>query len=111
MSATEPSTGSSPTVRETRGWQPFVLTAYDFDPIAAVLAKRGYLIEQSGRTFPQRRVVDEAEKEWVVSEVTGRGMDAALAESDDFLLANFFLARPTQQVEECPLADLAPELA
>ena len=89
----------------------FCLTAYDFDPIASVLAERGYQTEQSGRSFPQRRFVDESEKEWIVNEVAGRGLDPAVAESDDFLMANFFLARPTNQVEECPLADLIPELA
>jgi hypothetical protein len=47
----------------------------------------------------------------MLSSPRGVGPEPVAPDSDDFLLANFFLARPTKQVEECPLADLVPGLA
>jgi SAM-dependent methyltransferase len=87
----------------------FCLTVYDFEPIAEMLFKRGFITERGRRTYPQRRFIDEVEKQWALDELVSLGRYDA-AETEEHYYADFFLARPAEQVAECSLAELIPEI-
>jgi hypothetical protein len=89
----------------------FCLQIYDFEPIADVLAQRGYITECAGRPFSQRRFLDEAEKKWAMGELASLGRSTNLTEKEDCYFADFFLARPAEQVARCALTELLPHIA
>lgn len=89
----------------------FCLRTYDYAPISETLKARGFSTERSSNTFSQRRFTGPEEQEWAVGEVQARGLGPAGRESDGSYYADFFLSRPTAEVDACPLSELVPELA
>jgi len=89
----------------------FCLGIYDFAPIADLLSERDFITERAGRTFRQRRFVDVAEQEWAIGELASRGRSMTSSESEYGFYADFYLARPAEQVAQCPLAELLPHIA
>lgn len=88
----------------------FCLSIYDFAPIVEVMSDRGLVAEQASKVFPQRRFADDAEKDWALGELKARGGDVEKWESEGCYFADFYLARPAEQVAERPLASLLPDL-
>lgn len=73
----------------------FVLRRYSYDAIAEVLAGHGLVTEQeAGRTYPQRRFVDQQEQDATLRALETLGIDPAGKESDGRYHADFFCSTP-----------------
>lgn len=84
----------------------FCLRTYDYEPIANTLAACGLVTEKAGQSFPQRRFVDETERQWAIAEVAAHGLDPATLESEGSYYADFYLSRPGRDIAERPLHEL-----
>lgn len=85
----------------------FVLRMFPFDDIAASLAEQGLQTEKfEGATFVQRRFADRDEMEATVRAVEGRGIDTQGHETEGLYHADFFLSRPREEIERCPIQKL-----
>lgn len=90
----------------------FVLRWVDMAPIGAVLERYGLALEVlEGRTFRQRRFVNDDEREHAVAHLRRLGLDPNGVESDGYHHAVLYLARPQQEAPATPLDELlAPAL-
>jgi hypothetical protein len=88
----------------------FCLRTYDYGPIIETLSAHGLQTERLSQTFPQRRFTGPEEERWAIAEVRRHGADPAGKEAEGCHHAEFYLSRPTDQVESRSLADLLPEL-
>lgn len=86
----------------------FCLRAYDFQPIADSLAERGLVTEKAPSTYAQRRFLDAEEQKWATNRVIGADLDPTGLESSGRYFADFYLARPADDVAALALADLLP---
>lgn len=85
----------------------FVLRMFPYDNIAASLATQGLETEKfEGATFVQRRFADRAEMEATVRAVESRGIDTRGHETEGLYHADFFLSRPREEIEKCPIQKL-----
>ncbi|MDM4721901.1 hypothetical protein QTQ03_22005 [Micromonospora sp. WMMA1363] len=84
----------------------FCLRTYDYGPISEVLAGRGLVTEKADQPVRQRQFIDDAEREWALSELAARGLDPSGMEADGYFYADFYLSRPLEDAIETPLADL-----
>jgi len=92
----------------TRGQRPwfanFVLRMFPFDAIEETLKERGYVTEKlAGRTFVQREFASAAEQEQVLEQLREIGIDPTGKETEGYLLAEFYLSRPIEDVAEFPI--------
>jgi SAM-dependent methyltransferase len=84
-----------------------VLRWIDFDGIAATLESRGLVTEKADELLvPQRRFIDESERDFVLAELTARGIDPSGVEADGHHYAEVYLARPPEAVEAAPVQQL-----
>ena len=95
----------------TRGKPPwignFVLRMFPFDSIEETLNGWGYVTEKlESRTFVQRKFASAEEKEQVLEQLHERGLDPTGKETEDHLLAEFYLSRPAGEVAEAPIERL-----
>ncbi|HVV64694.1 MAG TPA: hypothetical protein VHC42_04445 [Rhizomicrobium sp.] len=82
----------------------FVLRMFDYEPIAAMLEKRGYVTEKlSGRYFRQRRFIDRSEQEHVERLLEKRNLCTHGLEGKGHYFAEFFLSRPIKDAKTRPL--------
>lgn len=86
----------------------FCLRTYDYGPISDVLAAHGLQTEHLSQTFRQRRFTDPDEERWALDAVRERGLDPTGKENTGYFHADFFLSRPSGDVERQPLATLLP---
>lgn len=85
----------------------FVLRMFPYDDIAASLAEQDLETEKfEGATFVQRRFADLAEMEAAVRAVEARGIDTQGHETEGLYHADFFLSRPHEEIERCPIQKL-----
>lgn len=85
----------------------FVLRMFPFDPIEKALARWGYVTEKLvGQTFIQREFASAEEQAHVLEQLSARGIDAAGAEAEGHLVAEFYLSRPAGEAAALPLAKL-----
>ena len=84
----------------------FCLRTYPYDGVAASLARRGLVTEQSSATVPQRRFVSADEQDAAVEAVRERGLDPAGREDTGWYHCDFFLSRPEQQAGSPTVDDL-----
>lgn len=85
----------------------FALRMFPIDEIAALLRALGYRVFRlEGRTFAQRRFADDTEAAEVLANLAALGVDPAGLEAEGWLHAEFFLALPTRETGELPLAGL-----
>jgi len=85
----------------------FVLRMFPYDGIATSLAEQGLETEKfEGATFVQRRFADVAEMEAAVRAVEARGIDTRGHETEGLYHADFFLSRPREEIERCPIQKL-----
>ena len=76
----------------------FSLRMFPLGRIAAHLKARGYAVSKlEGETFRQRRFANRRERTEVLARLAALGIDAAGRESDGWLHAEFFLARPLDE--------------
>lgn len=86
----------------------FVLRIFPFDAIDRTLSKWGYVTEKlEGRTFVQRRFVDDDERGQILGQLRAQGIDPRGKEADGRLHAEFYLSRPRNAQLEIPLHELA----
>lgn len=95
----------------TQGQSPwmanFVLRLFPFEPIERTLADWGYVTEKlDDHSFPQRRFVDDEERDGVLRQLRDRGIDPGGKEADGHLHAEFFLSRPRGEANGAPLREL-----
>jgi hypothetical protein len=83
----------------------FALRLVDYRPIAEALATHGFVTETLDRTFPQRRFVDDEERDYVLAELDELGIPPA-GEEDGHYLAVLHLSRPEGERVVGPLAEL-----
>ena len=82
---------------------------FDYDPIAASLAKQGYVTEKlEGRYFTQRRFANAGEQSHVEQLLRDRGLDPTGLEAKGHYLAEFFLSRPEADARAAPLDQILP---
>ena len=82
----------------------FVLRLWDFEPIEAALSEFGYVTERlDGKTFKQRRFVNDRERGQVLARLRERGIDPSGKEAEGHLHAEFFLSRPVGAVRQFSL--------
>lgn len=87
----------------------FVLRMFDYEPVATVLAERGYVTEHlPGRHFKQRRFLNDAEQAHVEKLLRDKGLDTEGLESEGHYLAEFFLSRPRADARAAPLSRIVP---
>ncbi len=85
----------------------FVLRMFPFDTIEDTLTEWGYVTEKlEGQIFAQRDFVSDEEQEQVLEQLHMRGIDPAGKESEGQLLAEFYLSRPADEVEETSIGHL-----
>ena len=85
----------------------FVLRLFPFEQIAECLADRGYVTEKlEGQTFVQRNFASPNEREQVLNQLKGRGIDTEGKEEEGQYLAEFYLSRPAKDVERIPIEQL-----
>ncbi|MDE0411907.1 MAG: class I SAM-dependent methyltransferase [Gammaproteobacteria bacterium] len=94
--------------REPPAWiANFVLRIFPYQPIQDCLASWGYETEKlEDRTFLQRRMASPDEQEKVIRQLRDRNIDPSGQEADGNLVAEFFLSRPTEEVQQQPLHQL-----
>ena len=89
----------------------FALRWVSFDPIAAVLDQHGLVTEKlTTKTFVQRRFTGEAERTYVLEELTRLGIDPTGKEEGGHYHADFYLSRPAADVRSLPLEDLGADV-
>lgn len=85
----------------------FVLRMFPYDRIAGTLAEHGLVTEQlADTTFPQRRFESADEEHAALRGVRARGIDTRGKEEDGWYHCDFYLSRPSAEVEAVPLEDL-----
>ncbi|WP_205745937.1 hypothetical protein [Egibacter rhizosphaerae] len=85
----------------------FALRGVDMRPIEEALQRHGLVTERfTPRTFPQRRFASDHEQEQVLTHLRDQGIDPDGVESDGFLHAWLYVARPRSAVDEQPLEGL-----
>lgn len=85
----------------------FVLRTIPYEPVAEALGRYGLITERfDGRTFPQRRFNDAAERDFAIGELARRGIDPAGREADGFYHTDFFLSRPAEAIAAQPIETL-----
>jgi hypothetical protein len=84
----------------------FVLRAFDYAPIAALLGAYGLVTEKLPGTFRQRRFADAAEQEACLHDIEVRGLDPSGKEADGWYHAECFLTRPAAEATRVPAAAL-----
>jgi hypothetical protein len=83
------------------------LRTVPYTPIAETLARKGLVTERlEGRTFPQRRFVDDHERAYAVRTVAARGLDPQGKEAEGLYHAEVYLSRPAGDVAEQPIETL-----
>lgn len=103
--ATDGSKGSAPWVAA------FALRWVSYEEISKVLSEYGLVTEKlAGHTFTQRRFTDDAERDYVLGELTKMGVDSAGKEDEGWYHANFYLSRPAGEAEKSVEELLAPAL-
>jgi SAM-dependent methyltransferase len=95
----------------TQGQSPwisnFVLRMFPFDAIEETLKDWGYVTEKlEGQTFVQRQFASDEEQDQVLEQLRKRGIDPAGKETEDHLLAEFYLSRPAAEVAKAPIGEL-----
>lgn len=82
----------------------FVLRMFDYEPIAARLAKSGLKTEKlRSAAFVQRRFSDEDEARQVLDILKNRSVDPSGLESEGLLFAELYVSRPEEDVAALPL--------
>lgn len=85
----------------------FALRWVSYDGISAVLAKHGLVTEKlKGHTFDQRRFADDEERDYVLGELSGMGIDTSGKESEGSYHAEFYLSRPPGEVSRTSLDEM-----
>jgi len=97
----------------TKGQAPwmgnFVLRLFPFDAIGETLSDWGYVTEKlEGRTFVQRHFTSADEQEQVLDQLCERGIDRTGQETEGYLLAEFYLSRPANELADTPIERLLP---
>ena len=89
----------------------FALRWVSYEKISEVLSGYGLVTEKlSGHTFTQRRFTDDAERDYVLGELTGMGVDVAGKEDEGWYHADFYLSRPADEAGRSVEDILAPVL-
>ena len=76
-----------------------VLELFDPEPIAESFAEHGYRFGQLPIRMPQRRFVDEEEREGVLAALRDRGEPTAVQDSEDHMFASLCVAAHPQSFE------------
>lgn len=89
----------------------FALRWVSYEEISEVLSERGLVTEKlEGHTFTQRRFTGEEEREYVLDELEGMGVETAGKEETGWYHANFYLSRPADEADVPVETLLAPVL-
>ena len=89
----------------------FALRWVSYEGISSALSEYGLVTEKlSGHTFTQRRFTGDAERDYVLGELTGMGVDPAGKEDEGWYHADFYLSRPAGEAEKPVEELLAPAL-
>lgn len=78
----------------------FALRWVSYEDISEVLSSYGLVTEKlNGHTFTQRRFTDVGEREYVLEELAGMGIDTTGKEDTGWYHADFYLSRPVEEAE------------
>jgi SAM-dependent methyltransferase len=78
----------------------FALRWVSYEDISEVLSSYGLVTEKlDGHTFTQRRFTDVGEREYVLEELAGMGIDTTGKEDTGWYHADFYLSRPVEEAE------------
>jgi SAM-dependent methyltransferase len=78
----------------------FALRWVSYEEISEVLSRYGFVTEKlAGQTFLQRLFIDDAEREYVLEELTKMGLNPTGKEDAGWYHANFYLSRPAQEAK------------
>lgn len=78
----------------------FALRWVSYEGISEALSRYGLVTEKlANRTFAQRRFLDDAEREYVLEELTGMGVDPTGKEDTGWYHADFYLSRPAEEAK------------
>jgi hypothetical protein len=88
----------------------FVLRAFDYAPIAALLSAYGLVTEKLPGTFRQRRFADAAEQEACLHDIELRGLDPSGKEAAGWYHAECFITRPAAVAADLPAAALVKDI-
>lgn len=87
----------------------FVLRLFPFDAIGDSLSEWGYVTEKlEGRTFVQRQFESDEERDQVLEQLHERGIDPTGQETEGYLLAEFYLSRPSSDHASVDIEKLVP---
>ncbi|QIN79872.1 hypothetical protein GBA65_16560 [Rubrobacter marinus] len=89
----------------------FALRWVSYGEISDVLAEHGLVTQKlPGHTFTQRRFTGDEERDYVLGELAGMGVDPAGKEDEGWYHADFYLSRPAEQAGKPVEELLAPVL-
>ena len=84
------------------------LRMVDYAPVAGVLSDHGLATEKlTTRTFQQRRFLDDREREHVLQKLTDADINPDGKEASGWYHSELYLSRPTGDVEQTPIRELA----
>jgi hypothetical protein len=79
----------------------------DYGPLSDLFSRYGLVTEKLfSRTFPQRRFADAAEREHVLRQLAGIGVDPTGKEEEGWYHADLYLSRPAEEASKVPLDGL-----
>ena len=93
------------------GQAPWVATLparlVDYGPLSDLFYGYGLVTEKlSSRTFPQRRFADAAERDHVLRQLAGMGVDPSGKEEEGWYHADLYLSRPPEEASKTPVDEL-----
>jgi hypothetical protein len=89
----------------------FALRWAKYDRIAETLQRYGLETEKlTSQTFLQRRFANDAERDYVLAELAGMGIDPDGKELEGWYHAEFYLSRPRDQMRSLPLGELLEDV-
>lgn len=92
---------------KSRPWMAhFVLRMFDFDRAATMLERHGYVTEKAQGLFRQRRFASDEEKQHVLDNLAERKIDPKGAEETGWYFAELYVARPKDDADKMPLAEM-----
>ncbi|MHA6687258.1 class I SAM-dependent methyltransferase [Mesorhizobium sp. A556] len=94
---------------DSRPWMAhFVLRMFDFGASEEMLTRHGYVTEKVAGVFPQRQFASSEERQQVLDNLDGMGLDATGIEATGWYFAELHVARPEEVVKAMPLDKILP---
>lgn len=83
----------------------------EFEPVAELWREFGLTVEKIGGGIPHRRFRDDRERDYVLDELRGRGLDVLAGEEGGMMYADVYVGRPPQEANAPAVDALASAIS